>query len=179
MNKRKLKILIRKFKSLILLLVSKIRKIKIKPKYLLLSVLIVIIIFLVIITVGGYKKLSKLDTQIDTIAMDIQVSYSREFTLVERIKLIEITDFKSDCTDFSYRCLYIGDSLRKEMLEAIKGRSFNDEEMEVINMISSIEVSTRAKSEEFNTFVEEYNQVKEEFPFSLVSWVSKSKQSLN
>ena len=179
MNKRKLKILIRKFKSLILQFFNKILKIRIKPKYILLFVLIVIIFFLVIITVGGYKKLSKLDTQIDNIAMDIQVSYSREFTLVERIKLIEITDFKSDCADFSYRCLYIGDSQRKEMLETIKSRSFNDEEMEVINMISSIEVSTRAKSDEFNTLVEEYNQIKEEFPFSLVSWVSKSKQGLN
>lgn len=151
-----------------------------KKKTVLTGIFLIIFIALAILIVTSirqYRGLSEIKNNMDKIGEQIQLGYHREFNLVERLDIVDVEKFKNVCEEFSYDCLYIGRDLRAEFLGKLETENFDDEDIEVLNMISSVDFSIKKDSEKFDKLVEEYNTKLEEFPISITADLL-SKESL-
>jgi hypothetical protein len=143
-----------------------------KRKLILVSIILLILIPLtafIVIGIIQYRELLEINNQMDETGARIQLDYHREFNLVERLNIVDLEEFKTECGEFSYNCLYLGRDLRTKFLEKLETESFDDEDIEVLNMISSIDFSTKIDSESFDKLVGEYNEKLEQFPISLAT----------
>ncbi|KUK76414.1 MAG: hypothetical protein XD93_0931 [candidate division WS6 bacterium 34_10] len=151
-----------------------------KKKIILLSTVLVLFLTLVVLFIIGirqYRGLSDINSKMDEIGAQIQLGYHREFNLVERLDIVDVQEFKKECEEFSYDCLYMGRNLRAEFLGKLETENFDDEDIEVLNMVSSIDFSIKQDSEKFDKLVGEYNTKLEEFPISITTGLL-SKESL-
>ena len=173
MNKRKLK----KIKYEI---INKIKALfKDLPKFNIRKVSLLVVVLVLVIPLGylsvsifkGFKELNNTKSEMIVIGSDIQLGYHRVFNLTESMDLIDYAEFKKDCEEFDFDCMYEGNALKKELFSEIKERSFSDRDIEILNMISSIQVGLTEKESKFNLLVSEYNKCKKVFPFSLISWI--------
>jgi len=147
--------------------------------------LVLVLIFIVslgYLSISLFKDLKELNSVKDEMIItgsDIQLGYHRVFNLADGMDLVDHTEFKKDCEEFSFDCLYEGDVLRGELLKGIKNRSFSDRDIEILNMVSSVEIGTKEKIEQYNNLLDEYTQIKERFPLKVIQWLLEDLKGLS
>ena len=150
-------------------------------RFITILITILLIIVLGIVTYKGimqYKDLKEVSNEMEIVGASVQLGYHREFNLIERLNILEVEDFKQNCEEFSFDCLYQGNIIRKKFLGKLETESFNDEDIEVLNMVSSMDISVRKDSEKYNLLIEDYNKILEEFPLSVVNSIIPDRETL-
>ncbi len=143
--------------------------------------IILLLIFSLVLGIKGYnqcKQLSKLKEDLTKIGKEVQLGYHRESKLIERLELIDVSEFQKNCDNFSFNCVNIGSKARETFLKKLKTESFNDEEIEVLNMISSIDISVKEDIKEFNKLLMEYNKIVNTFPINVLNFLLEDIKSL-
>lgn len=126
--------------------------------------LLVFVLVTFVIGVNQYLQLSKVNDRLSRKGEEIQSLYHREVKLIEKLEIVDTKEFRTNCENYSLNCITLGSDIRREFLANLKSVSFKDSDIEILNMISSIDVSVKSLTDEYNKDVIEYNKVLEKYP---------------
>ena len=142
--------------------------------------MLILLFVILTISLGIYQTISllKIGNQLDRKASEIQISYQREIRLIDKLGKFDTKDYLNQCKETSNSCLYLGSGIRKDFLDNIKNTNFTDSDIEVLNMISSMDITVRVMSDEYNHLVNEYNSMFKLYPGVILKIIIKDKVTI-